>query len=107
MRRKGGRIVGRLRDLRIGQLVIVGRGDVRNAFAPRPLDEPGHRRNARFGVGNGKLAVRVDEVDLRVDVPEQTLHVTSSKRGFGRRRRPTFADGSPSVTTMSAVKSFE
>ena len=33
--------------------------------------------------------------------------MTSSRRGFGRSRRPTFADGSPSVTTMSAVKSFE
>ena len=32
--------------------------------------------------------------------------VTSSSRGFGRYRRPTFDDGRPSVRTTSAVKSF-
>ncbi len=31
---------------------------------------------------------------------------TGSSRGFGLRRRPTFADGLPSVVTTSAVKSF-
>ena len=33
-------------------------------------------------------------------------HSTSSSRGFGRKPRPTFADGRPSVSTTSAVKSF-
>ena len=57
--------------------------------------------------GTASLPSAMDEVDLRVDVPEDALHVTSSSRGFTRKRRPTFADGLPSVSTMSPVKSFE
>src|SRR5437868_2079148 len=34
-------------------------------------------------------------------------HSTSSSRAFGRKRRPAFAEGRPSVSTTSAVKSFE
>ena len=73
----------------------------------RGRDEPGHRRHRSGRVGNGELAVGLDEVELRVDIPENRLHETSSSRGFGRRPRPNFADGCPSVTTISPVKSFE
>jgi hypothetical protein len=107
VRRERARVVGRLGDLRVGQLVVVGGRHVRNPLRTRPGDEPRHRRHHRLGAGHGELAVPVDEVDLRVDVPQHPLHVTGSSRGFGRSQRPTFADGSPSVTTMSAVKSFE
>ena len=98
---------GDVGDLGIGQLVVVRRRDVWDALAPRPLHEPRHRRNDGICPRDRELPTGIDEVDLRVDVPEEPLHVTSSSRGFGRRRRPTFAEGSPSVTTMSAVKSFE
>ncbi len=54
-----------------------------------------------------ELPLRVDEVDLGVDVPQHRGHGTSSSRGFGRRPRPNFADGLPSVSTMSPVKSFD
>src|SRR6266576_7040488 len=36
-----------------------------------------------------------------------TPHSTSSSLEFGRKPRPAFADGRPSVSTTSAVKSFE
>ncbi len=78
-----------------------------NARRAGGTHEPRHRGQRRLGTRHGELAVRMDEVDLRVDVPEDALHVTGSNREFGRRLRPTFADGLPSVTTMSPVKSFE
>ena len=80
---------------------------MRNSGKPRRRDEATHRRQRRFRVRDRQLPVGEDEVDLRVDVPENAPHVTSSRRELGRRRRPTFAAGRPSVTTMSAVKSFE
>ena len=57
--------------------------------------------SAASAPGQRSFPSGVHEVDLRVDVPENALHETSSSRAFGRRRRPTFADGWPSVTTMS------
>jgi len=46
--------------------------------------------------------------DLHRRGPPSTLRTyeTSSSRGFERKERPTFAEGSPSVSTMSPVKSF-
>ena len=108
-RQCGGYVVaksGVVRDLGVGELVVVGRGDVDDPGRARSVDETLHRRNRLLGAGDVELPVREHEVDLRVDVPED-CHVTSSSRGFGLYVRPTFADGRPSVSTMSAVKSFE
>jgi hypothetical protein len=72
------------RDLRVAQLVVVGARDVRDAGAPGGLDEPAHRGERLLGAGHVELAVRRDEVELRVDVPEDAVHGTSSSRGLGR-----------------------
>ena len=80
---------------------------MRDPGVPRRSHEPRHRRERRLRVRDRQLPVGVHEVDLRVDVPEHTPHVTSSRRGFGLSHRPTFAEGLPSLRTMSAVKSFE
>ena len=87
--------------------MVVGGSDVRDPCQARSLDEACHRGNDTFSVRNRELSVGVDEVDLRVDIPEDALHETSSSLGLGRYRRPTFADGLPSVSTMSPVKSLE
>ena len=76
--------VGRLRDLRIGQLVVVRRGDVDEPGRARSIDEALHRGRDVLRVRHVELAVRLHEVDLRVDVPEDALHVTSSSRGLTR-----------------------
>src|SRR5439155_10825308 len=91
----------------VRQLVVVGRGDVRDAGRACGLDQPRHRRPSLRRARDRELPVGVHEVHLRVDVPQEPPHATSSSRGFGRNRRPTFAEGLPSVTTMSPVKSFE
>ena len=106
VRRKRARGVGLVRDLGVGQLVVVGGGDVRDAARPRPADEPGHRRHDCLGSRHGELPVGIDEVDLRVDVPEDRATRHARAAGSGRSRRPTFDARPPSVTTMSAVKSF-
>ena len=105
MRRVGAREVRLVRDLVVGQLVVVGGRDVHDAFRTYRLHQTLHRRRGRFGAGDVQLPVGEHEVDLRVDVPED--HSTSASREFGLYLRPTFAEGRPSVSTMSAVKSFE
>ena len=100
-------IVGVVRDLGVRELVVVGRGDVDEpglAYAP---DEPLHRGDRLLGATHVQLPLGEHEVDLGVDVPQdQAAQVTRSSRSLGRSRRPTFADGFPSVRTMSAVKSL-
>ena len=84
---------------------------MRNARGAGGLDETSHGRNDLLCARNGELPAGSDEVDLRVDVPEDDPvhrgYVTSCIRGFGRNRRPTLAEACPSVRTMSPVKSFE
>ena len=41
-----------------------------NPGSTRGRDEPSHRGHRSWRIGNGELAGRLDEVDLRVDVPE-------------------------------------
>src|SRR5204863_8762652 len=97
--------VGLLGDLVVDQLVVIRRGDVDDASRTSRVDETLHRRHRRLCSRHVELAARKHEVDLRVDVPED--HSTSASRRFGLYLRPTFAEGRPSVRTMSAVKSFE
>ena len=99
-------IVGRVRDLVVGELVVVHLGHVDDARRPCSVDQELHRGNRLLGAGHVELPVRIHEVDLCVDVPEN-FHVTSSSRVFGLYLRPTLALGRPSVRTRSAVKSFE
>ena len=100
---------GVVRDLGVGQLVVVGRGDVRRCRAARAaVDEPRHRRHAPSSAsGTASLPSASHEVDLRVDVPEERASRDELEPRVRPQRRPTFADGSPSVMTMSPVKSFE
>src|SRR6266571_6561595 len=72
----------------------------------RSVDEALHRADCLLRATDIELPVRKHEVDLGVDVPKDG-HVTSSSRRLGLYVRPTFADGRPSVSTISAVKSFE
>src|SRR5712691_1213373 len=72
----------------------------------RSVDEALHRADCLLRATDIELPVRKHEVDLGVDVPKDG-HVTSSSRRLGLYVRPTFAEGRPSVRTMSAVKSFE
>ena len=106
MRRIGVVEVGLVRDLGVGELVVVGGGDVHDPGRARSVDETLHRGNGVHRAGDVELPVRIHEVDLCVDVPEN-FHVTSSSRAFDLYLRPTLALGRPSVRTRSAVKSFE
>src|SRR6266571_6848944 len=72
----------------------------------RSVDEALHRADCLLRATDIELPVRKHEVDLGVDVPKDG-HVTSSSRRLGLYVRPTFADGRPSASTISAVKSFE
>src|SRR2546421_7287575 len=81
-------------------------GNVNDPGRTRSVDEPLHCRHGLLCAGDVELPVGQHEVELGVDVPEDG-HVTSSSRGLGLYLRPTFADGRPSVSTMSAVKSFD
>src|SRR5262249_41970888 len=98
--------VRRVRDLGIAVLVVVGGGDVHDALGARPADERVHLRQPRLRAGHGEAAVLEHEVALRVDVPEDDAHRTSSSRSLASSARPTFATGTPSQRTTSAVKSF-
>ena len=63
------RVVG---DLRVGELVVVGGGDVNQAGRARSLDELPHRRRGLLGSRNVELALGEHEVVLRVDVPQDS-----------------------------------
>ncbi len=62
--------VGRVGDLGVGQLVVVGGGDVREPGRAGRVDEQLHRRRNLLRAGDVELPRRLHEVDLRVDVPE-------------------------------------
>ena len=55
VRRIGRLVVGRVGDLGIGQLVVVGGGKVRHALLGRPAHQPRHRGSRGLGVRHGKL----------------------------------------------------
>src|SRR5207248_2998012 len=59
-----------IRDLGVGELVVVGRGDVHDAGAARGVYELFERREQLRRAGHVQLPARLHEVDLRVDVPE-------------------------------------
>src|SRR5205823_3375863 len=71
--------------------------------------EGGRRVRALRGRGHARRALhRPDRALARAGENDRIKdHSTSSSRRFGWYLRPTFADGRPSVRTMSAVKSFE
>ena len=70
VRRPGAVEVGLLRDLGVAELVLVARGDVDDAGSASRLHEARHGRPCLLRAGEVELAARLDEVDLRVDVPE-------------------------------------
>ena len=61
---------GSSRDLRVGQLVVVGRGDVDEPALARAATSRSIAGRDLLGAGDVELPVREHEVDLRVDVPE-------------------------------------
>src|SRR3954453_23037377 len=63
-------------------------------------------RPLRVSVRPGVVPVQHGNTNLRAKEAAFGAQSTSSSRGLGRKRRPAFADGRPSVITMSAVKSF-
>src|SRR3954454_24393888 len=79
---------------------LTGESDVERDVsidASRPL---------RVSVRPGVVPARHGNTNLRAKEAAFGAQSTSSSRGLGRKRRPAFADGRPSVITMSAVKSF-
>jgi hypothetical protein len=58
------------RDLRVAELVLVARSDVDDACRARRFHQAGHRRPRLLRARKVELGAGLDEVDLRVDVPE-------------------------------------
>jgi hypothetical protein len=70
MRRPGAVEIRLLRDLGIAELVLVAGSDVHNAGRACRLDELSHRRSRLLSTGEVKPAAGLDEIDLRIDIPE-------------------------------------
>ena len=85
--------------------MVVGTGDDTNAVGMREVGQLAQVIGEVLGTRHVQLAVRRHEVHLRVYIPENACHSTTSRRGLGLYARPTLADGRPSLSTMSAVKS--
>jgi len=78
-----------LRDLGIAELVLVTRGDVHDAGDAGRLHKPSHRRPRLLRPLEVELPAGLDEVDLRIDVPDD---------------RPTHAPDSTGPVPVSDTK---